>query len=93
MGAAIHADNLCTIAASAEAISQQNAVINMFARDCCLTTKTEIVKISPFSHEETVMVQLENHALSTINAAKCLSVWWNSSLSAGPSVCENINKA
>ena len=53
MGAAVHADDLRTTAASAEAVSQQNAVINQFARDSCLrlnTSKTEVVKISPFSH-------------------------------------------
>ena len=55
MGAAVHADDLRTTAASAEAVSQQNAVINQFARDSCLrlnTSKTEVVKISPFSQEE-----------------------------------------
>ena len=95
MGAAVHADDLRTTAPSAEALSQQNAVINQFARDSCLrlnTTKTEVIKISPFSQHETV-VQLENHTMPTSNAAKCLGVWWNSSLSAKHSVCENINKA
>ena len=39
------------------------------------------------------VVQLENHTMPTSNAAKCLGVWWNSSLSTKHSVCENINKA
>ena len=95
MGAAVHADDLRSTTASAEAISQPNAVINQFARDSCLslnTKKTEIVKISPFSCEEAI-VQLESHTLPTTNAAKCLGVWWNSSLSARHSVTENISKA
>ena len=75
MGAAVHADDLRTTAASAEAVSQQNAVINQFARDSCLrlnTSKTEIVKISPFSQEESLVVELESHTLPAVNAAKCL---------------------
>ena len=95
MGAAVHADDLRSMAASAEAISQQNTVINLFARDSCLrlnAAKTESVKISPFSCEESI-VQLDNHALPTAEAAKCLGVWWNSSLSAKHSVSENIDKA
>ena len=50
MGAAVHADDLRSTTASAEAISQQNAVVNLFARDSCLslnTNKTEIVKNLP----------------------------------------------
>ena len=96
MGAAVHADDLRTTAASAEAVSQQNAVINQFARDSCLrlnTSKTEVVKISPFSQEESLVVELESHTLPAVNAAKCLGVWWNTSLSAKHSVCENVNKA
>ena len=95
MGAAVHADDLRSTTASAEAISQQNAVINQFVRDSCLslnTKRTEIVKISPFSCEEAI-VQLESHTLPTTNAVKCLGVWWNSSLSARHSVNENISKA
>ena len=95
MGAAVHADNLRSTTASAEAISQQNAVINQFDRDSCLslnTKKTEIVKISPFYYEEAI-VQLESHTLPTANAAKCLGVWCNSSLSARHSIHENISKA
>ena len=95
MGAAVHADDVRTTAPSAEGLSQQNAVINQFARDSRLrlnTIKTEVIKISPFSQHETV-VQLENHTMPTSNAAKCLGVWWNSSLSAKHSVCENIPKA
>ena len=96
MGAAVHADDLRTTAASAEAVSQQNVVINQFSRDFCLrlnTSKTEVVKISPFSQEESLVVELESHTLPAVNAAKCLGVWWNTSLSAKHSVCENVNKA
>ena len=40
MGAAVHADDLRTTAASAEAVSQQNVVINQFVRDFCLRLNT-----------------------------------------------------
>ena len=94
MGGAVHADDLRTTAASSDAISKQDAVINSFASVSCLklnTTKFEVVKISPYTHE-TAVVPIGNSNI-TSNAAKCLRVWWNSSLSAKHSVNENINKA
>ena len=94
MGRAVHADDLRTTAASSDAISKQDAVINSFASVTCLklnTTKFEVVKISPYTHE-TAVVPIGNSNI-TSNAAKCLGVWLNSSLSAKHSVIENINKA
>ena len=44
MGAAVHAEDLRSMTASAEAISQQNAVINLFARDSCLSLNTKKLK-------------------------------------------------
>ena len=41
MGAAVQANDLRSTTASAEAISQQNAVINQFARDSCLSLSTK----------------------------------------------------
>ena len=35
------------------------------------TSKTEVVKISPFSQEESLVVELESHTLPAVNAAKC----------------------
>ena len=95
MGGAVHADDLRTTAASSDSISKQDAVINSFTSDSCLklnTTKLEMVKISPYTHD-TAVVKIGNSYISTSNAAKCLGVWWNSSLSAKHSVIENINKA
>ena len=94
MGGAVHADDLRTTAASSDAISKQETVINSFASVSGLklsTTKFEVVKISPYTHE-TAVVLIGNSNI-TSNAAKCLGVWWNSSLSAKHSVIENINKA
>ncbi len=94
--AAIHADDLQTTAESAETILEQNSVINRFALNACLklnSNKTEVVKISPPTHEVPTAVQLENYSLPVADAAKCLGVWWNANLSAKNSVCENITKA
>ncbi len=96
MGAAVHADDLRTTAESTEAILEQNNVIHQFATDACLrlnSNKAEIVRISSSAHEDSVVVQLGNCSLPTVNAAKCLGVWWCSSLSAKNSVTENISKA
>lgn len=83
MGAAVHADDLRTTAPSVDSLSKL-----MTASVSCLKlngAKSEIVKVSPNAHTSTVV--------KTGNSAKCLDVWWNSSLSAKHSVTENINKA
>ena len=95
MGAAVHADDLRTTATSLNTVCKQDAVINSFVSDSCLklnSTKCEVLRISPYSHETTV-VPIGNSNISTSDAAKCLGVWWNSSLSAKHSVMENISKA
>ena len=73
----------------------RNRVINSFSSDSCLklnTAKFEAVKISPYSHDAAV-VQIGCSSISTSDTAKCLGVWWNSSLSAQHSASDNINKA
>ena len=95
MGAAIHADDLCTSAASMDCVYQQDNVIKSFSSDTCLklnTSKCEIVRISPPTQEQSVLQVGVSH-ISTSEAVKCLGVWWNSSLSAKHSVTENICKA
>ena len=47
-------------------------------------------KISPYSHDAAV-VQIDCSSISTSDTAKCLGVWWNSSLSAQHSAFDNIN--
>jgi hypothetical protein len=95
MGGAVHADDLRTTAESSETVSRQDRVINSFSSDSCLklnTAKFEAVKISSRSHDA-AMVQIGCSSISTSDTAKCLGVWWNSSLSAQHSVSDNINKA
>ena len=84
MGGAVHADDLRTTTESSESVSRQDRVINSFSSDSCLklnTAKFEAVKISPSSHDAAV-VQIGCSSISTSDTAKCLGVWWNSSLSA-----------
>lgn len=95
LGAAVHTDDLRTTARSLDSVCKQDTVINSFASDSCLklnTTKCEVVRISPLTHETTVVL-ISNSDVSTSDAAKCLGVWWNSSLSAKHSIIENITKA
>ena len=94
MGGAIHADDLRTTGSSSNSIYKQGELINSFASDFCLklnTTKCEVVKISPYSHDMTE-VQIGNSSITTWNVSKCVGVWWNSSLSAKNSVSDKINK-
>lgn len=95
-GGAVHADDLCTTAASSDSKSKQDAVTNSFTSDSfpkLNTTKFEVVKISPYTHEAASTVeQVSDSNVSTSSAAKCLEVWWNSSLSAKHSVSDSINK-
>jgi hypothetical protein len=63
MGGAIHADDLRTTVF----IYKQDEVIKSFASDFCLklnTTKCEVVKISPYSHDMAV-VQIGNSSITT----------------------------
>ena len=95
MGGAVHADDLRTTAESSESVSRQDGVINSFCSDSCLklnTAKFEAVKISSRSHDAAV-VRIGCSSIPTSDTAKCLGVWWNSSLSARHSVSDNINKA
>jgi hypothetical protein len=69
-GGAIHADDLRTTAASSNSIYKQDEVI---ASDSCLklnTTKFEVLKISPYSHD----IAVGNSSITTSNASKCLGV-------------------
>ena len=95
IGAAIHADDLRTTAATRDEVRQQADVIQDFTQDTCLNlnvSKLEVVKISKISHAvETLLVA--GHSVTTTSAAKCLGVCWQSNLSASLSANENIKKA
>ncbi len=94
-GAAIHADDLRTAAASKDAIDKQVDIIRNFTENACLklnTSKLEVLKIShQFSGPETL--HIGDLPISTTPAAKCLGVWWQHNLSASRAVQENISKA
>ena len=95
MGAAIHADDLRTSAASMDCVYQQDNIIKSFSSDTCFelnACKCEAVWICPPTQEQSVLQVGDSH-ISISEAAKCLGVWWNSSLSARHSVTENIGKA
>ena len=77
MGAAIHADDLHTSAASMDCVYQQDNVIISFSSDTCLklnTSKCEIVRISPPTQEQSVLQVGVSH-ISTSEAIKCLGVF------------------
>ena len=93
-GAAIHADDLRTTAATRDEVWQQADVIQDFTQDTCLNiniSKLEVVKISITPQAESLLVA--GHSVTTTSAAKCLGVWWQLNLSASLSVNENIKKA
>ena len=93
-GAAVHADDLRTIASSRDEVLSQADVIRTFTQDTHLNlnvSKLEVVKVSKnFQHPENFIVA--GHPVTTTAAAKCLGVWWQSNQSASKSINENIRK-
>ena len=68
MGAAIHADDLCTISPSIEStVSQANTTDSGHKLNA---SKLEIISTQPFESET---VQINDIIVDT---SKCLSVWW-----------------
>ena len=95
IGAAIHADDLRTIAESKEVVSKQACVVSTFAKAVNLklnSSKVEVLWIS-WKHHDPEIIQLGDLQLSTTSAVKCLGVWWQYNMSASRAVPENISKA
>ena len=95
VGAAIHADDLCTTAASSGDLCNQSNIINKFSGSSCLklnSSKLEVMRISKLPQpSETLMIS--EQSVATTDAAKSLDVWWQTNLSAARYVSENITKA
>ena len=94
-GAAVHADDLRTTAASLDVIRDQVKIIDDFTTTTCLKlniSKLEVMRFSRLSYPPEI-IDIANKSLVTTSAAKCLGVWWHSNLSATHSVSENIKKA
>ena len=94
-GAAIHADDLRTTAASKDTVSKQATVISSFARNANLKlneSKLEVLWVSQ-QHKDPERLNIASVQISTTPAAKCLGVWWQHNLSASCAVQENISKA
>ena len=94
-GAAIHADDLRTTAATRDEVRQQTDVIQDFTKDTCVNlnvSKLDVVKISK-TPQAVESLLVAGHSVTTTSAAKYLGVWWQSNLSASLSVNENIKKA
>ena len=94
-GAAIHADDLRTTAASKDTVSKQATVISNFARNANLKlneSKLEVLQVSQ-QHKDPERLNIASVQISTTPAAKCLGVWWQHNLSASRAVQENISKA
>ena len=94
-GAAIHADDLRTSAASIEVMCDQARVIQKFAEDNHLklnASKLEVVRVSRHQRDPE-RLELAGVVTETAAAAKCLGVWWQYNLSASRAVHENVRKA
>ena len=95
VGAAAHADDLRTIAASKCSVQEQVDIINKFTSSNHLklnSSKTEIIKIS-YCRPPEDSISLASTNIDIISEAKCLGVWWKHNLSAVRSIQENISKA
>ena len=91
-GAAIHGDNLHTVAASK---NKQARMITNFTRNNYLSlnlSKLEFLRVSK-QFKEPELLDIAGVDIETSSTAKCLGIWWQYNLSASCSVQNNINKA
>ena len=95
LGAAVHADDVRTVATNKHSVMNQASEINSFTQDNNLnlnTSKLEIIRISQVP-KPTETLQIVDLSVTTCKSAKCLGVWWSESLSAKVSIAKNIAKA
>ena len=95
LGAAVHADDVRTVATNKHSVMNQASEINSFTQDNNLnlnTSKLEIIRISQVP-KPTETLQIVHLSVTTSKSAKCLGVWWSESLSAKVSIAKNIAKA
>ena len=96
LGEAAHADDVRSIATSANTAKEQSLLISDFTSNNGLTLnmfKTEVVKISrnPTLNNETV--NLSNLSVPITPQGRCLGYMWSESQSAGVAVENNIARA
>ena len=95
LGAAVHADDVRTVATNKHSVINQASEINSFTQDNNLnlnTSKLEIIRISQVP-KPTETLQIVDLSVTTSKSAKCLGVWWSESLSVKVSIAKNIAKA
>jgi hypothetical protein len=94
-GAAIHADDVRTCAASKQSVTKQNTIITDFTSSSGLNLnvqKLEVLQVGlkPKAGES---LEIADHRLPLSESVKCLGVRWQYNLSASRDVSENISKA
>ena len=95
IGAAVHADDLRTTAASKEVLRLQAKEIARFTDDNHLklnTSKLEVMRVSK-QQKDPETLDIAGMEIQTTPAVKCLGVWLQSNLSASRAVHENVSKA
>ena len=94
VGAAIHADDVRTTAASSGDLCDQSNIIDEFASSSCLRlnpSKLEVMKLSKVPEPSETIV-INDQSITTTDAAVCLGVWWKSNLSATQSYLRTSQK-
>ena len=96
-GGFLHADDIRTIATSAESIENQVVIVNTFARENFLQLNISKCEIISFSHSSKSCLhphcEVDGVIIPVRSEVKCLGFWWRDDLFASKSVSENIGKA
>ena len=96
IGGFLHADDIRTLATSAESLQQQVDLVKNFAAKHFLKPnieKCEVVVFTRSHQEDEPVCEIEGTFPPVSDAGKCLGVWWKGNLMATKSIEENIKKA
>ena len=90
IGAAIHADDVRTCAATKQTVAKQNEIITSFTNSSCFNLNARKLEVIKAGQKPTTSQSLEigGHAIPLSESVKCLGVLWQYNLSATRAVTE-----
>ena len=93
MGGFLHADDIRTLATSAESLEAQVNLVKNFAAKHFLKLNGEVVVFARGHQTAAPVCEVEGSVLPVGDTGRCLGVWWKGDLMATKSIEENIRKA
>ena len=96
-GGFLHADDVRTLATSADPLEAQVAIVNNFAARNFLKLNIDTCEIVTLGNKsslsEAPLCEVNGCVLPVVPEVKCLGFWWRSDKMATRSITENIGKA